>query len=78
MHLISLIHAYLFLPNLIILIIRYLVKSTNYESPSSCSLLPPPVTSSLFRPNILHSTEFFHTLNPGFSLLGQEGRENGR
>jgi hypothetical protein len=40
----------------------------NYWSPSACSLLQPPTTSSLLGPNILLSTLFSNTLNLRSSL----------
>jgi hypothetical protein len=46
----------------------YLAKGTNYEAPHYEVFLQPPVTSSLFGPNILLSNLFSNTLSPFSSL----------
>jgi hypothetical protein len=40
-----------------------MAKSTNHEAPRYAVFPTPPVTSSLFGPNILHSTLFSNTLS---------------
>jgi hypothetical protein len=61
-------HAHLILRDLITLIVLVLGEEHKRRSSSLCSLLNPPVTSSLFGPNITFSTLFLNTLGLYFSL----------
>jgi hypothetical protein len=51
-----------------LIVIIILEEEYKLWSSSLCSFLQPPVTSSLFGPNILLSTLFLNILSPCFSL----------